>query len=366
MPDPSVLAHVTDVHCHPTDSGPVDNTAMKSLPITICAMASKMDDQGKVRELAENWPDKVVPAFGYHPWWSHHIALTPTTREEHYRGLFLPAGVKASDVLASAFSRLLPSLPEPVFLSTIVSTLRENLLSNPRAMLGEVGLDRAARVPFPPSSSAEDEPREFSPFTTPLAHQLAVIEAQIAIAVELRRNVSLHSVKAPQQTRELLDRMAVTYGESWRAISVDLHSCGVSPQVWAEIEKRHPNAFLSLSKAINARSPNHLALIKACDPARLLVESDYPDVRFVAEQTWAMIETIAEVRGWRVETTWEQDAGDKTQWGVVRRLEANWQAFVRGRHVPERKERKRARRMDFSYQDWESEDEGEAPVGPPV
>jgi len=111
-------------------------------------------------------------------------------------------------------------------------------------MLGEVGLDRAARVPFPSlpedSGSCPDGEtgfrRELSPFTIPFAHQLAVLEAQISLAVELCRNVSLHSVKAPQPTQELLDRMYATHGARWLDISVDLHSCGLSPQVWLAIE----------------------------------------------------------------------------------------------------------------------------------
>jgi Tat protein secretion system quality control protein TatD with DNase activity len=50
------------------------------------------------------------------------------------------------------------------------------------------------------------------PSSTPFAHQLNILEAQLALAVELRRNVSLHSVKASTQTRELFDRMEATHG----------------------------------------------------------------------------------------------------------------------------------------------------------
>ena len=131
-------------------------------------------------------------------------------------------------------------------------------------MLGEVGLDRACRVPYahpadpPYASSPPDAPRELSPFTIPLAHQLAVLEAQLALAAELARNVSLHSVKAQQATRALLDRMRAAHGDArWLALSVDLHSCGLSTQTWAEISVslalRGPRA--SSTRADTARLP---------------------------------------------------------------------------------------------------------------
>ena len=39
-----VLEHVVDVHCHPTDSA-ISPRAIEELPIKICAMATRPDDQ---------------------------------------------------------------------------------------------------------------------------------------------------------------------------------------------------------------------------------------------------------------------------------------------------------------------------------
>lgn len=81
IPVAEVLAHVVDVHCHPTDSAIVPSL-MDSLPIKICAMsvlilfskhpasiqphdrATKESDQSLVRDLALTWSDKVIPCFG--------------------------------------------------------------------------------------------------------------------------------------------------------------------------------------------------------------------------------------------------------------------------------------------------------------
>ncbi|CCM00028.1 uncharacterized protein FIBRA_02054 [Fibroporia radiculosa] len=371
LPHPSVLAHVVDAHCHPTDS-PLSPAVLSGLPHRICAMATRASDQPLVRSLAEQFPDKVIPCFGYHPWFIHWISLAPPNalpaKDVHYQTLLLPLSEPEHAPLLPAFHRLLPLLPDPVSLATIVEDLRTNLSAFPHAMLGEVGLDRAFRIPFerpavPPyaSSPAPSHPpghshdapeprRELSPFTTPLAHQVAVLEAQLALAVVLRRNVSMHAVKAQQATLALLARMRAAHGSAWTALSVDMHSCGLSALGWAEIERVHPNVFLSLSTAINARSPAHVALLRAVHPARLLVESDFHDVAYSAACTWDMLARAATARGWWLEESGaEVEAGrmlraghgDDGQamakaeegWGAVRRIAENWRVFERGGHT---------------------------------
>jgi hypothetical protein len=63
LPPPSVLRHVVDVHCHPTDSE-IPVKIMDNLPIALCAMSTLQADQGLVRDLAAAFPAKVVPCFG--------------------------------------------------------------------------------------------------------------------------------------------------------------------------------------------------------------------------------------------------------------------------------------------------------------
>lgn len=100
-------------------------------------------------------------------------------------------------------------------------------------MVGEVGLDRAFRVPVDYYAS----PRVLTSFSIPLEHQLTLLEAQLELAVELGRNVSIHSVKAQQATTDLLAKMKKKHGaEIWNRISVDMHSCGLSPQTWRDLE----------------------------------------------------------------------------------------------------------------------------------
>ena len=63
LPPPSVLAHIVDVHCHPTDTDIPDGFP-EDLHIKICAMSAQTRDQPLVRDIATRSSDKVTPAFG--------------------------------------------------------------------------------------------------------------------------------------------------------------------------------------------------------------------------------------------------------------------------------------------------------------
>ncbi|KAF9074909.1 TatD DNase family Scn1 [Rhodocollybia butyracea] len=323
LPSPDVLRHIVDVHCHPTDAPTIIPEAMENLALgTIVSMSSCSRDQVLVRNLAMSYPDKVIPCFGYHPWFTHLISLRgDISKEDHYRQLF-GLGNDLEDL-----ALLLPSLPDPIPLGNIIAELRQHLEEFPQAMLGEVGLDRSFRIPYDFSAS----PRRLSPFTVPIQHQISILQAQVDLAVELGRNVSLHSVKANQATTEFLAQTKVKHGNNWNKISLDLHSCGMSADSVKYIQSRYANIFVSLSTAINVRSSNYVAVIKACDPERLLVESDYNDVNMCAPQTWDMVCRVADVKEWSTETEWKDEISLE-EWGAVRRLEANWMRFKAGNH----------------------------------
>lgn len=171
---------------------------------------------------------------GYHPWFSHLISLDDSpNKEEHYRKLFLhDAPPLKQEEFNRIFNRLLPILPDPYPLAEILGDVRSNLIRFPNAMVGEVGLDRVFRIPFDYFS----DQRELTPFTIPLDHQIAILEAQFELAIELKRNVSIHSVKAQQATIELFKRLAEQHEDHWYRISVDMHSCGFSPETWRDTE----------------------------------------------------------------------------------------------------------------------------------
>jgi len=124
----------------------------------------------------------------------------------------------------------------------------------------------------------------------------------------------------------------------------------------------HPNVYMSLSIAINARSPAHEALINACDPTRLLVESDEHTLTRSAQMTWDMLGIVANIRGWRVEKSAEDVIREDGEPGAVRRLMLNWDAFLKGGHqrpqLPRKDSNKVRKRNRFPHaeEDWDDDD----------
>ena len=121
-------------------------------------------------------------------------------------------------------------------------------------------------------------------------------------------------------------------------------------------QRKYCNVFISLSTIINGRSENHKKLIATVSPKRLLVESDLYTMSELAPQTVQMLKTVSEIKGWPIEQEWIDGGIPENEWGAVRRLEANWKAFVKGGHRPEKKVLSKFKRFQ---KDWVSDDEGE-------
>ncbi|KAL1970698.1 hypothetical protein VTN77DRAFT_4342 [Rasamsonia byssochlamydoides] len=234
---------VFDAHCHPTDT----MTSIAAIPhmkaSTLTIMATRGEDQHLVEQVASqlgrkrreqqkensSQPDgqidsteRVIPCFGWHPWFAHHIHddLSPTTSSTssssssskiaHYRNVL--TGSSAHD---DAFFL---ALPDPKPLSTLLAETRTRLLAHPTALVGEVGLDKTFRVPNvwkPEEIQARDgsltpgarEGRTLSIYRVTMNHQKALLKAQLQLAGELRRAVSIHSVHAHGAVLELLQEL---------------------------------------------------------------------------------------------------------------------------------------------------------------
>ncbi|KAF9883136.1 hypothetical protein FE257_004056 [Aspergillus nanangensis] len=200
---------------------------MKATTLTI--MATRGEDQGLVLQTAKSLSDdcgrlsskneitaRVLPCFGWHPWFSHQIQDDTSAPSEpgaehkqaHYKKVLTP----------SPDETFISELPDPKLLSQLISETRARLQSHPRALVGEVGLDRAFRLPqtwtqtqiegrdgsITPGSR---EGRHLSPYRVQLDHQKAILKAQLCLAGELRRAVSVHSVQAHGAVFDLFKSM---------------------------------------------------------------------------------------------------------------------------------------------------------------
>lgn len=203
-----------DAHCHLQDeriAGQLDavlaRAATAGVAGMLCCGSAETDWHG-VQALALRCP-AVHPAYGLHPWYA-------AKRSAHW-----------------------------------LDTLRRHL-EDPRAVVGEIGLDRAL------------DPATF-------AAQEDVFLAQIRLAAEWRRPVSVHCRRAWGRLMDLLD------SHGWPPEGVVLHSYSGGAELVAPLVRR--GAFFSFSGAVthagNRRGREAAAVVP---PDRLLIETDTPDI----------------------------------------------------------------------------------------
>jgi Tat protein secretion system quality control protein TatD with DNase activity len=141
------------------------------------------------------------------------LAKNPPSKEDHYRSIFFPANKEPNGKHMAVLDSLLPYLPDPLPFAPLLDTLRTNItttLANGKiAMLGEVGLDGGARMRWPKAArhlyeekypvqdGLEEDWNRLTPFKVSMAHQKAIVEAQLEVAIDLGVSVSFHSVAAP-------------------------------------------------------------------------------------------------------------------------------------------------------------------------
>ncbi|KAK5787827.1 hypothetical protein VI817_010324 [Penicillium citrinum] len=369
---------IYDAHCHPTDTMAVVEQipAMKTTTLTV--MATRAQDQELVAQTAESinhskdysQRQRVLPSFGWHPWFSHQIiddttSTTPRSKEDHYTNVLTPS--PASD------PGFIDQLPTPKPISTLLSETRQYLHRFPASLVGEVGLDKAFRLPgvwTTEEISSRDEGltpgsregRKLSPYKVKMDHQRAILKAQLKLAGEMQRPVSVHSVQAHGVVFDLFkelwsgheknvlsrrardkqkdaegalsgdeddDRQDTKSKETKKDVPlpfpprVCMHSySGPVEPIRQFLHPKNPSdVYFSFSAVINfsgASTKKVADVIKALPDNRILIESD---LHVAGPQMDDLLEDVArqicELRGW------ELRAG-------VKQLADNWNRFVYG------------------------------------
>lgn len=367
---------VFDAHCHPTDTMSSIEAIPRMKATTLTIMATRGEDQDLVAQTATSLSDtqdrktaRVLPCFGWHPWFSHQLlddmshALDSDaeSKESHYKKVLTP----------SPDEQFISALPAPKPLSQLISETRARLQNHPAALVGEVGLDKAFRLPqawteteiegrdasMTPGSR---EGRSLTPHRVQMDHQKAVLKAQLQLAGELRRPVSVHSVQAHgavfdvfkslwsgherktpsrrerQRRHSAADAHAQSDAEDQQHTPtpkdepplpfpprICMHSySGPVEQLRQFLNPANPSdVYFSFSTVINFAGPSSQRVrevIKALPEDRILIESD---LHTAGPQMDDLLEEVArqvcELRGWSLEDG-------------VRRLAENWTRFVFG------------------------------------
>ncbi|MCX7818212.1 MAG: TatD family hydrolase [Kiritimatiellae bacterium] len=199
------------------------------------------DDWPAVAALAERFPEMVLPAYGVHPLYVNRAA--PGWHDE----------------------------------------LRRRLEADPRASVGEIGLDRAGAA-------------------GPIELQLDLFERQVRLAIDLQRPFTVHCRRAWDLMRARLESLAPF------AHGFVLHSYGGGAEQVRSLAAL--GAYFSFSGTLtwprNRRGP---AAVVLAPPDRLLAETDAPDLPPWREATPSpqlpnepanlprVVERIAELRG---------------------------------------------------------------------
>ncbi|GAB7359022.1 hypothetical protein MBLNU230_g5094t2 [Neophaeotheca triangularis] len=335
------------------------------------------DDEGE-----KDWSKEhsIIPAFGWHPWFSHQMYdeaahdnatnLTDDQKAAHYQSVLTPRSENRDFLL---------SLPDPRPFGYFLAQTRDHLQKHPLALIGEVGLDKSFRIPeawLPEHESNRDdsltpggrEGRRLSPYRVNMEHQRKVLLAQLRLAGELQRAVSCHGVQAhgvvhatlsetwkdhlkhvpskaerkaarsqragekdggerspsPRKLREAAAENAKPLEPKPFPPRVCLHSySGSAEQVSQYLYPAIPTEiFFSFSTTINSWADDGdgkvEAALRAVPDNRVLVESDLHTAGERMDQYLEQIvRKICGVKGWELERGTKQ-------------LARNWKAFVFG------------------------------------
>ncbi|KAF2231115.1 Metallo-dependent hydrolase [Viridothelium virens] len=374
---------IFDAHCHPTDT-------MSTLPVipgmrakVLTVMATRAQDQHLVAEAADklgvhetdrsktgsDWSEeqRIVPCFGWHPWFSHQMyddtayngknKLDQDYKIAHYQSVLTP---QSEDI------DFLSALPDPRPFSHFLAQTKTYLEKYPLALIGEVGLDKSFRIPeawLPEHNERRDdsltpggrEGRRLSPYRVHMDHQRKVLTAQLHLAGEMGRAVSIHGVQAhgvlfdtvsatwKGHEREVVSKRLRKRRESVQNAHADEGSeqserpaskpAAYPPRIClhsfsgpAETIKQWLNPaipatiFFSFSTAINfsGSSPKTEETIRMVPDENILIESDLHTAgERMDDHLESIIRKVCDIKKWPLRD------------GVIQ-LGKNWQRFIFG------------------------------------
>ncbi|KAG1474860.1 hypothetical protein G6F56_000084 [Rhizopus delemar] len=305
----NLFENICDSHCHPHDDN--ENLSMISQLKTghITIMGVRQDDWDRVSDVAKECnkttENKCIPSFDQ-------------TQEAHYKDV-----LKCPD--ESELNKMIQDLEKPFTYDVWYQNLRQKLLDHPNALVGEIGVDRSAKLL--PGGAIEWHGVKQTNVQCSIEHQLKIFEIQSNLARELNRGVSVHCVQGQghlynylkEQSGKYSNRKLKKLNKPFSPLRLCLHSYGGSPATIKQfVQLAGFKVYISFSVVINARllPANKLVeLIKSVPDDRLLIESDINTPRGLDACMVEIVRIIAETRQWSMEK-------------VIQTTYNNWMEFV--------------------------------------
>lgn len=244
----------TDAHCHILRDLQRDREHGELYKnFRMAPMATNLTD---IKTLGEAYfSQNVIPGIGIHPWFSYLVSEGGRSKREHYKSVLEP------EVPDEIIDQLPDPMPWEEYSFVFDSVVRRHATYFRRAVIGEIGLDRAFKVKIN---------GEISPYSVKIEHQVYILEQHLKYAQEYWFPVSIHGVQVTQLLFEIVSKYELP--------EICLHSYGGGHEFykthWAKLD--FP-VYVSISALINGRmGERKLKLLLETVPNDLILcESDY-------------------------------------------------------------------------------------------
>lgn len=283
----NLVTRLADAHAHPQmDREHIDRLKdIRAWKIAVMGVNSR--DWEHVKEAHALLPHKVVPAFGVHPWWAH---LHASSEGGRVQDLLEGGNPEEYGKIEEDLSHKGESI---VGFNEWHSLLTGLLVHHPSAIVGEIGLDRAAVI-----KGTKSRPR--------YNHQMALLRLQLNVAVQLQRPVSIHCVRSYGHLLELFFHLSPEQCPP----RVMLHSYGGNVEEitkFLKIRGTGPRFYFGFSHVINSRTHEKLLQrVRLVPDDRLLLESDHVAIGEIDGGLVEICQVVAEAKGWTLEETAER------------------------------------------------------------
>lgn len=244
---------------------------------------------------------------GIHPWFSYAYIFDEDDEDDEKEKNDAMRRHYYTNLLPQPDDAFVRELPPPLSARIALSELEERLKSNPRAHVGEVGLDKSFRLPLGPYDPSSALPRtKLSKYRVADGQQTRLLAAQVCLALRYGRSLSVHGVRAHGK---LYDTICGCLNKGGPTLHVCLHSfSGPVDMVhqWLRTPADSLRVYFSFSNCINSRYDRWVDVIAAVPDDRLLVESDFHDAAHIDDEIASGMQTIARVKGWTTAHAAEQ------------------------------------------------------------